>query len=243
MAQLTESVTRMIDEFAKLPGIGRKSAERMAYHVLRVSKSEAMALSDSIRDVKQNVRYCSSCYHLSENELCEICTDTRRNHSQICVVEQPRDLMQVESSGVYKGVYHVATWTNCSAGRDWPRSVDNRCVGRSRSNRIVPRGDHGNESNGRGRRHCSSYFESVVRIPGGVNTTCKRNYDGKCSGIHQQRDFGRCIERTPEVLDERCCDIATTTFRFVIAESIVMPNETSTNKTEEPNSRGHGIQS
>lgn len=107
MAQLTESVTRMIDEFAKLPGIGRKSAERMAYHVLRVSKSEALALSDSIRDVKQNVRYCSSCYHLSENERCEICTDERRNRSQICVVEQPRDLMQIESSGVYKGVYHV----------------------------------------------------------------------------------------------------------------------------------------
>jgi len=107
MAQLTESVTRMIDEFAKLPGIGRKSAERMAYYVLRVSKSEAMALSDSIRDVKQNVRYCASCYHLAENERCEICTDDRRNRSQICVVEQPRDLMQIESSGVYKGVYHV----------------------------------------------------------------------------------------------------------------------------------------
>lgn len=107
MAQLTESVTRMIDEFAKLPGIGRKSAERMAYHVLRVSKSEAMALSDSIRDVKQNVRYCSACYHLAENDQCEICTDDRRNRSQICVVEQPRDLMQIESSGVYKGVYHV----------------------------------------------------------------------------------------------------------------------------------------
>lgn len=107
MAQLTESVTRMIDEFAKLPGIGRKSAERMAYHILRVSKTEALSLADSIRDVKQNVRYCSACYHLSENELCEVCTDPRRNKSQLCVVEQPRDLMQLESSGVYKGLYHV----------------------------------------------------------------------------------------------------------------------------------------
>jgi recombination protein RecR len=107
MAQLTESVTRMIDEFAKLPGIGRKSAERMAYHILRVSKMDAMALADAIRDVKQKVQYCSACYHLAENELCEICTDARRNQSQICVVEQPRDLMQLESSGVYKGLYHV----------------------------------------------------------------------------------------------------------------------------------------
>ncbi|MCA9218499.1 MAG: recombination protein RecR [Planctomycetales bacterium] len=107
MAQLTESVTRMIDEFAKLPGIGRKSAERMAYHVLRVSRAEALALSDSIRDVKENVRYCQNCFHLAEQELCEICTDPRRNASQLCVVEQPRDLIQLESSGVYKGLYHV----------------------------------------------------------------------------------------------------------------------------------------
>lgn len=107
MAQLTESVARMIDEFAKLPGIGRKSAERMAYHILRVSQTDALALADSIRDVKQNVQYCSACYHLAENELCEICVDPRRDQTQLCVVEQPRDLMQIESSAVYKGLYHV----------------------------------------------------------------------------------------------------------------------------------------
>lgn len=107
MAQLTESVTRMIDQFARLPGIGRKSAERMAYHVLRISKAEAMELSDSIRDVKQNVRYCEVCFHLAESDRCEICEDPRRDTSQLCVLEQPRDLIQLESSGVYKGLYHV----------------------------------------------------------------------------------------------------------------------------------------
>jgi recombination protein RecR len=107
MAQLTESVVRVIDEFAKLPGIGRKSAERLAYHVLRVHKSEAMALADAIRDVKENVRYCSVCYNLSEGERCGICTDSRRDQTVLCVVEQPRDLMALEQSGVYQGMYHV----------------------------------------------------------------------------------------------------------------------------------------
>ena len=107
MAQLTESVTRMIDQFARLPGIGRKSAERLAYHVLRIDKTEALELADSIRDVKENVRYCSQCFNLSEDDICGICRDVRRNQTQLCVVEQPRDLIQLESSSVYQGMYHV----------------------------------------------------------------------------------------------------------------------------------------
>lgn len=107
MAQLTESVTLLIDEFAKLPGIGRKSAERLAYHVLRVTEPEAMELAEAIRRVKQNVRYCRICFHLAEDEQCEICCDETRDASQLCVVEQPRDLLQLESSGAYRGYYHV----------------------------------------------------------------------------------------------------------------------------------------
>ena len=107
MAHLTESVTQMIDEFAKLPGIGRKSAERLAYHILRVNKGEAMGLADAIRNVKENVRYCATCFHLAEQELCDICQDATRDQGQLCVVEQPRDLIQLETSGVYRGLYHV----------------------------------------------------------------------------------------------------------------------------------------
>ena len=107
MAQLTESVTRMIDQFARLPGIGRKSAERLAYHVLRIGKAEALELADSIRNVKENVRYCQRCFNLAEQDECGICLDVRRNHAQLCVVEQPRDLIQLESSSAYQGVYHV----------------------------------------------------------------------------------------------------------------------------------------
>ena len=72
MAQLTESVIRVIDEFAKLPGIGKKSAERLAYHILRVPASEALGLADAIREVKQKVRYCKTCFHLAESEECDI---------------------------------------------------------------------------------------------------------------------------------------------------------------------------
>ncbi len=104
---ITESVSRLIDQLAKLPGIGRKSAERITYHILRVSKPEALALADSIRDVKENVRYCKTCYNLSEAEECEICRDPRRNKQLLCVVEQPRDLIALEQAGTYKGVYHV----------------------------------------------------------------------------------------------------------------------------------------
>ncbi|MDP6444170.1 MAG: recombination mediator RecR [Pirellulaceae bacterium] len=107
MAQLTESVVRVIDEFAKLPGIGRKSAERLAYHVLRVNKPEAIALADAIRDVRENVRYCQICYSLAESEECDICSDPKRDRSLLCVVEQPRDVIQLEQAGVFRGVYHV----------------------------------------------------------------------------------------------------------------------------------------
>ena len=107
MAQLTESVAKVIEQFAKLPGIGRKSAERLAYHILRVPKSEALELADAIRSVKENVRYCSACYNLAEQELCGICQDSQRDTTQLCVVEQPRDLMSLEQTGAFRGVYHV----------------------------------------------------------------------------------------------------------------------------------------
>lgn len=107
MPQLTESVTRLIQEFAKLPGVGKKSAERMTYHVLRVNKAEALSLADAIRDVKENVRYCKVCYNLAEEERCMICLDAKRDQRLLCVVEQPRDLMALEQAGTYKGLYHV----------------------------------------------------------------------------------------------------------------------------------------
>ncbi len=107
MAELTDAVMQLIDQLSRLPGIGRKSAERLAYHILRVSKAEALELADSIRYVRENVRYCEVCFNLAEDPRCKICQDTRRDSTLMCVVQQPRDLIALEQSGTYHGLYHV----------------------------------------------------------------------------------------------------------------------------------------
>ena len=107
MSELSESVVTMIEQLSRLPGIGRKSAERLAYHLLRVPDSEAFALADSIRNVRENVRYCDICFNLAESEMCNICRDPAREQTTICIVQQPRDLMALEQAGTYRGLYHV----------------------------------------------------------------------------------------------------------------------------------------
>lgn len=103
----TESVTHLMEHLSKMPGVGWKTAERMADHILRLSDEEALKLAEAIRDVKKNVKECSICYQLSETDPCHVCADERRDHSIICVVEQSRDAAVVEQSGRYKGLYHV----------------------------------------------------------------------------------------------------------------------------------------
>lgn len=107
MSAYSPSVVRLINEFARLPGIGRKSAERLAHHILRANRGEALGLAEAIRAVKENIRHCHRCYNLSEGDLCSICQDSRRDPGQVCVVEQPRDLMALEQTGTYQGTYHV----------------------------------------------------------------------------------------------------------------------------------------
>ncbi len=103
----TESLNKLIEEFGRLPGIGPKTAERLAFHVLKTGADEAFALAEAIADVKKNIRQCRICFNLSESEMCSICSDTRRNHSIICVVEQSRDVISLEKTGLCKWVYHV----------------------------------------------------------------------------------------------------------------------------------------
>lgn len=115
MARIDESVRHpygaavgnLIDRLATLPGIGRKSAERLANHLLDCSDEDANALAEAIRQVKSVVRPCSVCFNLTEGELCSICADTRRDHHSVCVVEQPRDLLALEAASIFNGVYHV----------------------------------------------------------------------------------------------------------------------------------------
>jgi len=104
-----EPVDRMIDELCKLPGVGRRSAERMAFHLLKAKREDALRLSKAIADVKQSVRYCSVCYNLTDVDPCRICNDHRRDASLVMVVEQPRDLISLEQTGMFAGVYHVLT--------------------------------------------------------------------------------------------------------------------------------------
>ncbi|MCM2370595.1 recombination mediator RecR [Aporhodopirellula aestuarii] len=107
MSSHAGAVSQLVDRLSQLPGIGRKSAERLAFHLLRVREDEALALADAIRRVRTDVRYCANCYNLSEKELCQICSDPNRDATRLCVVEQPRDLLSLEASGAYKGLYHV----------------------------------------------------------------------------------------------------------------------------------------
>lgn len=96
-----------MDQFAALPGIGRKSAERLANHILSCRESEAMALADAIRDVKKSIRRCRICFNLTEQEICSICRDPRRDRALVCVVEQPRDVTALEAASAFQGTYHV----------------------------------------------------------------------------------------------------------------------------------------
>jgi len=107
MSKHAGAVSQLVDRLSQLPGIGRKSAERLAFHLLRVREEDALALADAIRRVRTDVRYCAACYNLSENELCQICSDSKRDATRLCVVEQPRDLLSLEASGAYQGLYHV----------------------------------------------------------------------------------------------------------------------------------------
>lgn len=101
------AVAKLIDQFETLPGIGRKSAERLAHHVLASPPSEALRLAEAIRDVKQAVHPCAECFNLTEGELCGICADPKRQRHILCVVEQPRDVVALEATSVYQGLYHV----------------------------------------------------------------------------------------------------------------------------------------
>lgn len=101
------SVARLIRELNKLPGVGPKSAQRLAYHVVRLPEEEARALSQAIVDVKDRVLFCSICQNLTDTEPCAICDDPRRERSQICVLEEPLDVLALERTGCYRGLYHV----------------------------------------------------------------------------------------------------------------------------------------
>jgi recombination protein RecR len=100
-------VQKLVTELSKLPGIGNRTAQRLAFHILRTSSEDASALADAIREVKERIRLCEICFNLTDESRCRICQDTRRDHGLICVVEEPSDVIPMERTHEYHGVYHV----------------------------------------------------------------------------------------------------------------------------------------
>ncbi len=107
MTYWAPSIARLLEELERLPGVGPKSAQRIAYHLLRADEESARRLADAIVEVKQTVRFCTRCFNLAEEDLCAVCADPRRDASAVCVVEGPRDVVAIERTGEFRGVYHV----------------------------------------------------------------------------------------------------------------------------------------
>ena len=101
------SVENLITQLARLPGIGRRTAQRLAFHILRSTPEDALSLADAIREVKERIGFCEECFNLAEGPLCPICQDTRRERTVICVVEDPSDIVAMERTAEFRGVYHV----------------------------------------------------------------------------------------------------------------------------------------
>jgi recombination protein RecR len=100
-------IEKLIQELTRLPGIGRKTAQRLAFHILAMPTGEALSISEAIREVKEKARFCSRCFNITESELCSICSDATRDSKKICVVEEPSNIHVIEGSGSFHGLYHV----------------------------------------------------------------------------------------------------------------------------------------
>lgn len=107
MPDFAAPLQRLIEEFRRLPGIGQKSAQRLAFHVLRTSRDDAARLASALLEVKDNLGLCAECNNISDGELCPYCRDPHRDHSQICVVEEPHNILPIETTRTFEGVYHV----------------------------------------------------------------------------------------------------------------------------------------
>ena len=107
MQTYTGPITRLIEEFSKLPGVGRKTAQRLAFHVINMNNNDVEALSKAIVDAKKEIRYCSICYNITDKQICSMCSNKNRDSSVICVVEDPRDVAAMEKTKEFNGQYHV----------------------------------------------------------------------------------------------------------------------------------------
>jgi recombination protein RecR len=137
MSYYPASIQSLIKNIAKLPGIGEKTAERLALHILRGSRQDAEQLANSILNIKNTVRFCSRCFALSDGELCDLCSDPARDPAFLCVVEQPADMIAVEKSGAFRGVYHILSGALSPMNGVGPEDIRIReLVGRIEKDRV-----------------------------------------------------------------------------------------------------------
>lgn len=107
MLKLPPSLARLINEFSKLPGIGPKSAQRLAFYLLKQDNVELLTLSESVKELRKDINFCDECHNMSEQNPCSVCSDQSRNHQVICVVEEPLDALALDKTGAFKGVFHI----------------------------------------------------------------------------------------------------------------------------------------
>ena len=107
MSYYAEPITRLLEELERLPGVGPKSAQRLAFHILKGDDASAQRLADALVEVKRQIHFCSQCFNFASDDLCEYCSDTGRDAAMLCVVEEPRDVVAVERTGEFRGLYHV----------------------------------------------------------------------------------------------------------------------------------------
>ena len=134
---LARPLARLIDELSKLPGIGPKTAQRLAYHVLRAPQADAESLAVAIRAVKTDLRYCSVCFNIAEADPCAVCASDDRDHTVVCVVEEPLDVLAIERTGQFKGVYHVLHGAISPVNGVRPDDLKNRLVRRVQAGGVV----------------------------------------------------------------------------------------------------------
>ena len=167
---LSPAVEELVTQLARLPGIGRRTAQRLAFHILSERPEDALELARAIEDVKARVRFCRECGNLTEAELCDVCSDARRDRSVICVVEQPVDVVSVERTGEYTGLYHVLG--GALSPLDGVEPADLRIdglIGRVEANG-VQRGRARDESDDDGRGHCRLHRRPLARPRSGHPT-------------------------------------------------------------------------
>ena len=170
-----EKVNRLIGELGRLPGIGGKTAQRLAFHIINMPEEQVESLSAAITDAKKNIRYCKSCYTITDQELCPVCASPKRNHKLIMVVETPRDLAAYERVGQYQGVYHVLNWN-----RRYPVEGTDPAVGAGRCRRV----DYCNKFQCGGRSDCDVYIQAGQAIWNQGHKNCKWRSGRRRSGMY-----------------------------------------------------------